>query len=92
MFIVIHDFKSRSHTMRFVSCNLCKEIPVKAFDENTISAVIFTQVQPAVDYIDNLYETSKITEEQRENMIQNIYDQLGEYMVGRPYKLWCIEK
>lgn len=77
--------------MRLISCNLCKEVPVECFDENTLSVVIFTQVQPAVDYIDNLYEISKVTADQRESMINNLYDQLGNYMVGRPYKIWCIE-
>lgn len=77
--------------MRLISCNLCKEVPVERFDENTLSATVFTQVQPAVDYIDSLYENSKVTYEQRESMIFSIYEQLGNYMVGRPYKRWCIE-
>lgn len=92
MFIVIHDHRARSGKMRLISCNLCKEIPIESFDEHTLSVVIFTQVQPAVDYIDNLYETSKVTADQRESMINNLYDQLGNYMVGCPYKIWCIEK
>lgn len=91
MYIVIHEFKTRSGKMRLLSCNLCKEIPVATFDEHTINAVIFTQVQPAVDYIDSLYENSKVTQMQRESMISNLYEQLGNYMVGRPYKMWCIE-
>ena len=77
--------------MRLISCNLCKEVPVECFDENTLSATVFTQVQPAVDYIDHLYEISRITQDQRESMIQNLYDQLGEYIVGRPYRIWCID-
>lgn len=74
-----------------MSCNLCREIPIAAFDEHTISATVFTQVQPAVDYIDSLYENSKVTQEQRESMINNLYEQLGSYMIGRPYRVWCIE-
>lgn len=77
--------------MRLISCNLCKEVPTECFDENTLSATVFTQVQPAVDYIDHLWSNSKITADQHESMIQNIYDQLANYMVGRPYKMWCIE-
>lgn len=73
--------------MRLISCNLCKEVPVECFDENTLSATVFTQVQPATDYIDHLYEISRITQDQRESMIQNLYDQLGEYIVGRPYRI-----
>lgn len=91
MYIVIHDYRTSSGNMRLMSCSLCKEIPIAAFDEHTISATVFTQVQPAVDYIDSLYENSKVTYEQRESMIFSIYEQLGNYMVGRPYKMWCIE-
>ena len=91
MYIVIHDYRTSSGNMRLMSCNLCKEIPIAAFDENTLSATVFTQVQPAVDYIDHLWSNSKITTDQHESMIQNIYDQLANYMVGRPYKIWAIE-
>lgn len=90
MFIVIHERYTISH-IRLISCNLCKEIPVDAFNEHTISATVFTQVQPAVDYIDHLWANSKITADQHESMIQNIYDQLANYMVGCPYKIWAIE-
>lgn len=91
MYIVIHDYRTSSGNTRLMSCNLCKEIPIAAFDEYTISATVFTQVQPATDYIDHLYEISRITQDQRESMIQNLYDQLGEYIVGRPYRIWCID-
>ena len=91
MYIVIHDYRAPGGKRRLISCNLCKEVPVECFDENTLSATVFTQVQPAVDYIDSLYENSKVTYEQRESMIFSIYEQLGNYMVGRPYKMWCIE-
>lgn len=91
MYIVIHDYRTPGGKMRLISCNLYKEVPVECFDENTLSATVFTQVQPAVDYIDSLYENSKVTYEQRESMIFSIYEQLGNYMVGRPYKMWCIE-
>lgn len=91
MYIVIHDHKTRSGKMRLISCNVCKEVPIETFDEHTITATIFTKVQPAVDYIDSLYENSKVTQEQRESMINNLYEQLGSYMIGRPYRVWCIE-
>lgn len=91
MYIVIHDYRTPGGKMRLISCSLCKEVPVECFDENTLSATVFTQVQPAVDYIDHLWANSKITADQHESMIQNIYDQLANYMVGRPYKMWCIE-
>lgn len=91
MYIVVHDHRTSSGKLRLLSCNVCKEIPVDIFDENTISATVFTKVQPAVDYIDSLYENSKVTSDQRESMISNLYDQLGNYMVGRPYRMWCIE-
>ena len=91
MYIVIHDYRTPGGKIRLISCNLCKEVPVECFDENTLSATVFTQVQPAVDYIDHLWSNSKITADQHESMIQNIYDQLANYMVGRPYKIWAIE-
>lgn len=91
MYIVIHDYRTPGGKMRLISCNLCKEVPVESFDENTLSATVFTQVQSAVDYIDSLYENSKVTYEQRERMIFSIYEQLGNYMIDRSYKMGCIE-
>lgn len=93
MFIIIHDFKTHNNNrMRMISCKVCKEIPIEAFDEHTISAAIFTKVQPAVDYIDSLYENSKVTSEQRESMVDSLYDQLGNHLVGYPTNTWYIEK
>lgn len=92
MFIIIHDFKTHNNRMRMISCKVCKEIPIEAFDENTLSATVFTKVQPAVDYIDSLYENSKVTSEQRESMVDSLYDQLGNHLVGYPTNTWYIEK
>lgn len=92
MYIVIHEYVTPKRIYNIISCNLCKEIPIATFDENTVKAVVFTQVQPAVDYIDMLYENSRVTSEQRESMINGLYDQLGNYMVGRPCKMWAVAK
>lgn len=90
MYIVIHERKSP--TIRTISCNLFKEIPIASFDDHTVSAVIFTNLQPAIDYIDNLYDNSKITQMQHDSMIDNLcYEQFANAMVGRPPKTWCVE-
>lgn len=90
MYVIIHTFQTTLGS-KGTTISVCKTIPVELYDENTLSVVVFTKTQAAVDYIDSLYENSKVTYKQRESMIFSIYEQLGNYMVGRPYKMWCIK-
>lgn len=60
MYVIIHTFQTTLGS-KGTTISVRKTIPIELYDENTLSVVVFTKVQAAVDYLNMLRDNSKLS-------------------------------
>lgn len=60
MYVIIHTFQTTLGS-KGTTISVCKTIPIELYDENTLSVVVFTKTQAAVDYLNMLRDNSKLS-------------------------------
>lgn len=60
MYVIIHTFQTTLGS-KGTTISVRKTIPIELYDENTLSVVVFTKVQAAVDYLNMLRDNSKVS-------------------------------
>lgn len=60
MYVIIHTFQTILGS-KGTTISVRKTIPIELYDENTMSVVVFTKVQAAVDYLNMLRDNSKVS-------------------------------
>ena len=60
MYVIIHTFQTTLGS-KGTTISARKTIPIELYDENTLSVVVFTKVQAAVDYLNMLRDNSKVS-------------------------------
>lgn len=60
MYVIIHTFQTILGS-KGITISVRKTIPIELYDENTLSVIVFTKVQAAVDYLNMLRDNSKVS-------------------------------
>lgn len=60
MYVIIHTFQTTLGS-KGITISVRKTIPIELYDENTLSVIVFTKVQAAVDYLNMLRDNSKVS-------------------------------
>ena len=57
-----------------------KTIPIELYDENTLSVVVFTKAQAAVDYLNMLRDNSKLSYGKYAELLNTLEKETEQYL------------
>lgn len=79
MYVIIHTFQTTLGS-KGTTISVRKTIPIELYDENTLSVVVFTKVQAAVDYLNMLRDNSKVSYGKYTELLNALEKETEEYL------------
>lgn len=81
MYVIIHTFQTTLGS-KGTTISVRKTIPIELYDENTLSVVVFTKVQAAVDYLNMLRDNSKLSYGKYTELLNDLEKENEQYLCG----------
>lgn len=81
MYVIIHTFQTILGS-KGTTISVRKTIPIELYDENTLSVVVFTKVQAAVDYLNMLRDNSKVSYGKYTELLNDLEKENEQYLCG----------
>lgn len=81
MYVIIHTFQTTLGS-KGTTISVRKTIPIELYDENTLSVVVFTKVQAAVDYLNMLRDNSKVSYGKYTELLNDLEKENEQYLCG----------
>lgn len=81
MYVIIHTFQTKLGS-KGTTISVRKTIPIELYDENTLSVVVFTKVQAAVDYLNMLRDNSKLSYGKYTELLNDLEKKAEQYLCG----------
>lgn len=79
MYVIIHTFQTTLGS-KGTTISVRKTIPIELYDENTLSVVVFTKVQAAVDYLNMLRDNSKVSYGKYTELLNDLEKEIEQYL------------
>lgn len=79
MYVIIHTFQTILGS-KGTTISVRKTIPIELYDENTLSVVVFTKVQAAVDYLNMLRDNSKLSYGKYAELLNTLEKETEQYL------------
>lgn len=79
MYVIIHTFQTTLGS-KGTTISVRKTIPIELYDENTLSVVVFTKVQAAVDYLNMLRDNSKLSYGKYAELLNTLEKETEQYL------------
>lgn len=79
MYVIIHTFQTTLGS-KGTTISVRKTIPIELYDENTLSVVVFTKVQAAVDYLNMLRDNSKVSYGKYTELLNALEKETEQYL------------
>lgn len=79
MYVIIHTFQTNLGS-KGTTISVRKTIPIELYDENTLSVVVFTKVQAAVDYLNMLRDNSKLSYGKYAELLNTLEKETEQYL------------
>ena len=79
MYVIIHTFQTILGS-KGTTISVRKTIPIELYDENTLSVVVFTKVQAAVDYLNMLRDNSKVSYGKYAELLNTLEKETEQYL------------
>ena len=79
MYVIIHTFQTTLGS-KGTTISVRKTIPIELYDENTLSVVVFTKVQSAVDYLNMLRDNSKVSYGKYTELLNALEKETEQYL------------
>ena len=79
MYVIIHTFQT-TLGIKGTTISVRKTIPIELYDENTLSVVVFTKVQSAVDYLNMLQDNSKVSYGKYTELLKALEKETEQYL------------
>lgn len=79
MYIIIHTFQTTLGS-KGTTISVRKTIPIELYDENTLSVVVFTKIQAAVDYLNMLRDNSKVSYGKYTELLNALEKETEQYL------------
>lgn len=79
MYVIIHTFQTTLGS-KGTTISVRKTIPSELYDENTLSVVVFTKVQAAVDYLNMLRDNSKVSYGKYTELLNALEKETEQYL------------
>lgn len=78
MYVIIHTFQTTLGS-KGTTISVRKTIPIELYDENTLSVVVFTKTQAAVDYLNMLRDNSKVSYGKHTELLNDLEKETEQY-------------
>lgn len=79
MYVIIHTFQTNLCS-KGTTISVRKTIPIELYDENTLSVVVFTKAQSAVDYLNMLRDNSKLSCGKYAELLNTLEKEIEQYL------------
>lgn len=79
MYVIIHTFQTTLGS-KGTTISVRKTIPIELYDENTLSVVVFTKEQAAVDYLNMLRDNSKLSYGKYAELLNTLEKETEQYL------------
>lgn len=79
MYVIIHTFQTTLGS-KGTTISVRKTIPIELYDVNTLSVVVFTKVQAAVDYLNMLRDNSKLSYGKYAELLNTLEKETEQYL------------
>lgn len=79
MYVIIHTFQTTLGS-KGTTISVRKTIPIELYDENTLSVVVFTKTQAAVDYLNMLRDNSKLSYGKYAELLNTLEKETEQYL------------
>lgn len=79
MYVIIHTFQTTLGS-KGTTISVRKTIPIELYDENTLSVIVFTKVQAAVDYLNMLRDNSKVSYGKYTELLNALEKETEQYL------------
>lgn len=79
MYVIIHTFQINLGS-KGTTISVRKTIPIELYDENTLSVVVFTKTQAAVDYLNMLRDNSKLSYGKYAELLNTLEKETEQYL------------
>lgn len=79
MYVIIHTFQTNLGS-KGTTISVRKTIPIELYDENTLSVVVFTKAQAAVDYLNMLRDNSKLSCGKYAELLNTLEKEIEQYL------------
>ncbi len=79
MYVIIHTFQTTLGS-KGTTISVRKTIPIELYDENTLSVVVFTKAQSAVDYLNMLRDNSKLSCGKYAELLDTLEKEIEQYL------------
>lgn len=79
MYVIIHTFQTILGS-KGTTISVRKTIPIELYDENTLSVVVFTKAQAAVDYLNMLRDNSKLSYGKYAELLNTLEKETEQYL------------
>lgn len=79
MYIIIHTFQTKLGS-KGTTISVRKTIPIELYDENTLSVVVFTKTQAAVDYLNMLRYNYKVSYGKFVELLNTLEKEIEQYL------------
>lgn len=79
MYVIIHTFQTILGS-KGTTISVRKTIPIELYDENTLSVVVFTKAQAAVDYLNMLRDNSKVSYGKYTELLNALEKETEQYL------------
>lgn len=79
MYVIVHTFQTTLGSKE-TTISVRKTIPIELYDENTLSVVVFTKTQAAVDYLNMLRDNSKVSYGKYTELLNALEKETEQYL------------
>lgn len=79
MYVIIHTFQTNLGS-KGTTISVRKTMPIELYDENTLSVVVFTKTQSAVDYLKMLRDNSKLSCGKYAELLDTLEKEIEQYL------------
>lgn len=79
MYVIIHTFQTTLGS-KGTTISVRKTIPIELYDESTLSVVVFTKTQAAVDYLNMLRDNSKLSYGKCAELLNTLEKETEQYL------------
>lgn len=79
MYVIIHTFQTTLGS-KGTTISVRKTIPIELYDENTLSVVVFTKAQSAVDYLNMLRDNSRLSCGKYAELLDTLEKEIEQYL------------
>lgn len=79
MYVIIHTFQTTLGS-KGTTISVRKTIPIELYDENTLSVVVFTKTQAAIDYLNMLQDNSKVSYGKYTELLNALEKETEQYL------------